>query len=604
MAETAMAGALTRSGSPSILGLIQQWLPEGRGLPAEEWRLRHRAVQVFILGHAVGLPLFGMARGWSAGLALTEGVIIGLIGLAAGIPQLSRKLRSGLAALGCVLSSAVLVQFWGGIIEAHFHFFVVVALISLYQDWLPFLLAILFVALDHGVTGTLLPDWVYNHPAAIENPWGWATVHAGFILAESVALVAVWRANEQARAATDRVLRSTGDGMLGVDAQCMITFANPAAVAMSGGNEQSLLGKPLYMLLLGDDGRPLFAGPEILRQNPGAFSLEAHLSRGGGAALPIEVLCTPIEGHGHAEGAVVAMRDLTERLRAEKEREVATVERQELDQLREVNTFKARFMNMAAHELNTPLTPINVQLATLKRRATASPLDEKHINSIQLLDRNFRRLTDLVHDLLDSTRLQTDRLPLRPEPFDMVAIGKEVVDSFRPAFQEGGVALDLQAPATLACRGDASRITQALSNLLGNALKFTPRGGSVTVIVSQADGKAKVEVRDTGLGMTEAQVARLFRPFEQVHEGVVLTKGGSGLGLYIARGIIELHGGFIRCTSDGPGKGTAFAFEFPVEGPPAGSLPTETAPERKEPPIFSKPPSVGKLKPGAPVEPQ
>ncbi|MFA5944183.1 MAG: PAS domain-containing protein, partial [Candidatus Thermoplasmatota archaeon] len=354
MAETATAAAFVKPGSPSFVAQFRQWLPEGRGLPAEEWRLRHRAVQVFILGHAVGLPIFGMARGWSAGLALGEGTLIGLIGLAAGIPQLSRKLRSGLAALGCVLSSAVLVQFWGGIIEAHFHFFVVVALISLYQDWLPFLLAILFVALDHGLTGTLLPEWVYNHPEAVGNPWGWATIHATFILAESVALVAVWRANEQARAATDRVLRSTGDGMLGVDAECNITFANPAALAMAGGSEQTLLGKPLYMLLLGDDGRPLFAGPEILRQNPGAFSLEAHFARGGKTPLPIEVLCTPIEGHGHSEGAVVAMRDLTERLRAEKEREVATVERQELDQLREVNTFKTRFMNMAAHELNTP----------------------------------------------------------------------------------------------------------------------------------------------------------------------------------------------------------------------------------------------------------
>ncbi|MHB1261785.1 MAG: sensor histidine kinase [Thermoplasmatota archaeon] len=604
MAETATAGALAGQSPPSAFARIRQWLPEGRGLPAEEWQLRHRAVQVFILGHAVGLPLFGMARGSPAGLALAEGALIGLIGLMAGLTQLSRKLRSGLAALGCVLSSAVLVQFWGGIIEAHFHFFVVVALISLYQDWLPFLLAIGFVAIDHGLVGTLVPVWVYNHADAIESPWSWAVIHAGFILAESVALVAVWRANEQARAATDRVLRSTGDGMLGVDAECNITFANPAAVAMGGGHEKALLGKPLYMLLLGDDGRPLFAGPDILRQNPGAFSLEAHLARGSGTPLPIEVLCTPIEGHGHAEGAVVAMRDLTERLRAEKEREVATVERQELDQLREVNTFKARFMNMAAHELNTPLTPINVQLATLKRRATTQPLDEKHINSIQLLDRNFRRLTDLVHDLLDSTRLQTDRLPLRPEPFDMAAIGKEVVDSFRPAFQEAGVALDLQAPVMLACRGDASRIAQAVSNLLGNALKFTPRGGSVAVTVSEGNGKATVAVRDTGLGMNEAQIARLFRPFEQVHEGVVLTKGGSGLGLYIARGIIELHGGFIQCKSDGPGTGTTFTFEIPVEGPPEDTSPAVPEPERKEPPIFSKPPSVGKLKPGGPVAPQ
>jgi PAS domain S-box-containing protein len=572
-------------------------------LPAEEWRIRHRAVIWFILAHAVGLPIFGISQGWPVGLSLAEGALIAVIGLMAGLDQLSRKLRSGIAALGCVLSSAILVQFWGGIIEAHFHFFVVVALISLYQDWLPFLLAISFVAVDHGVTGTLVPDWVYNHPEAVGNPWGWAVIHAVFILAESVALVAVWRANEQARAATDRVLRSTGEGLLGIDADCNITFANPAAVAMSGGNEQALLGKPLYMLLLGDDGRPLFAGPEILRNNPGAFSLEANLARGNGTSVPIEVLCTPIEGHGHAEGAVVAMRDLTERLRAEKEREVATVQRHEIDQLREVNSFKTRFMNMAAHELNTPLTPITLQLDTLKRRADRPPHDEQQRHSIDLLDRNFQRLTGLVQDLLDSTRLQSDRLPLRPQPYDLASVAHEAVDSFQAAFRDSGVTLEAKLPPSVPCHGDGARISQAITNLLGNALKFTPRGGSVTVTLTKTGDNALLEVRDTGLGMAPAQVARLFRPFEQVHEGVVLTKGGSGLGLYISRGIIELHGGRIWCTSEGPGRGSVFSFELPVKGPANGPASAATASGfPKEPPLFSKPPSVvGRPKPDAPV---
>jgi signal transduction histidine kinase len=230
-------------------------------------------------------------------------------------------------------------------------------------------------------------------------------------------------------------------------------------------------------------------------------------------------------------------------------------------------------------------------------------MDEQHRNSIQLLDRNFRRLTGLVQDLLDSTRLQTDRLPLRPEPFDLVATATEIVASFRAAYQEAGVALDFQGPAALPCRGDSSRIAQAINNLLVNALKFTPLGGSVAVTVRAMDGRAMVEVRDTGLGMNEAQIARLFRPFEQVHDGMVLTKGGSGLGLYIARGIIEMHGGSIRCASGGPGKGTTFTFEIPVDGP-SQTAPVDESVEPKEPPIFSRPPSVGKLKPDGPVPPQ
>lgn len=585
MTETgtsAAQGVREASGNPVVSAWrwLRHYLPEGRGLPHEEWRIRHRAVVAFILAHAVGLTIFGLVQGWEPIYPLGEGILIAALGGVASMSQLSRKMRSGVAALACVMSSAVLVQFWGGVIEAHFHFFVVVALISLYQDWVPFSLAVGFVAIDHGVLGTIAPEWVYNHPAALADPWRWAIIHAVLVLAECAALVVVWRANEQARAETERVLRSTGEGLLGVDAQCNVTFANPAAVAMAGGSDRDILGKPLFMMLLGDDGRPLFSGPEILRQNPGAFSLEARLSRANGPPVPVEVLCTPVEGHGHAEGAVVAMRDLTDRLKAEKERQVAILQSRELEQLREVNSFKTRFMNMAAHELNTPLTPISVQLATMKRRATVPPMDASHINSVQLLDRNFKRLSALVQDLLDSTRLQTDRLPLRPQPFDLAALASEVADSFEPAFKETGVSLARDLPPRLLMTGDGRRLSQAINNLLGNALKFTPPGGRVRLTMSENDGVARVQVSDTGMGMDAKQISRLFNPFEQVHEGIVMTKGGSGLGLYISRGIIEMHGGRIWCTSDGPGNGTTFTFEVPVQGPPAAVSPDAAATAR------------------------
>lgn len=542
---------------------LRQLLPEGRGLPQEEWRIRHRAVQAFILAHAVGLPIFGLWRGWPPGFAVGEGVLLAAVGLLAGVPQLSRKLRSGIAAMGCVLSSAILVQFWGGVIEAHFHFFVVVALISLYQDWLPFLLAIAFVALDHGVTGVLLPDWVYNHAAARSEPWRWAVIHAVFVLAECVALVVVWRANEQARAETDRVLRSTGEGLLGVDQDCRITFANPAALRLSGLTERDVLGKPLYGMLRGNDDRPAFA-PDVLRQNPGAFTSEAWLARDDGRKVPVEVLCTPIAGRGHHEGAVVAVRDLTDRLRAETERLNATNQQQELDRLREVDSFKTRFMNMAAHELSTPLTPIKVQMHLLKSRSDEPPL-EVHRRSIHLLDRNFQRLQSLVGDLLDSSRLQSDRMPLRPKPLDLAALVIEVAESFDPAAKQAGIRLVTTVPPAVACIADADRITQAATNLLSNALKFTPAGGLVHVNVLPQGSTVRVSVKDSGAGLTKQQAARLFQPFEQVHESQIANKGGSGLGLYITRGIVELHGGRIWVESDGPGTGCTFSFEIPKE---------------------------------------
>lgn len=554
---------------------VRHYLPEGRGLPQQEWRIRHRAVLVFIFGHAVGLPIFGLARGWPPGQALLEGALIAAVGLVAALPQLSRKARSALAALGCVLSSAILVQFWGGVIEAHFHFFVVVALISLYQDWLPFLLSIVFVALDHGLTGVLLPNWVFNHNDALSNPWGWAIIHAVFVLAECVALVVVWRANEQARAETDRVLRSTGEGLVGVDGDCVVTFANRAALEMCGLQERDLLGRPLYGILRGGDDRPAFA-PDVLRQNPGAFSSEAWVARPDGMRVPVEVLCTPIEGRAHQEGAVVAIRDMTERVRAEVERTEAAKQTHELEQLREVNSFKARFMNMAAHELNTPLTPIKVQMHLLKARAADGPGLEPHKNSITILDRNFNRLSGLVQDLLDSTRLQTNRLPTTPRPMDLVALLREVVDSFQSVAQGAKIQLELDTVEPLQCNADPQRLTQVLNNLLVNAIKFTPAGGKVRVVARLKEDIVRVEVRDTGIGLAPDQIARLFQPFEQVHESQLATHHGSGLGLYITRGIVESHAGRVWAESAGPGKGSAFIFEIPVD---AAAPRTEASPQ-------------------------
>ncbi|MCA1818513.1 MAG: PAS domain-containing sensor histidine kinase [Halobacteriales archaeon] len=560
MVDGAVAANPARLSRPSALSWVKGYLPEGHGLPNHEWSVRHRAVILFVFAHAVGLAIFGLARGWPLPYALGEGAFIGALGGVAMLPALSRKMRSGVAALACATSSAVLVQFSGGTIEAHFHFFVVVALISLYQDWVPFLLAISFVALDHGALGTVLPGWVYNHPDALAHPWKWAAIHATMVLAECTALVVVWRTNEEARAETDRVLRSAGEGLFGVDGSCCITFANPAALRMAGQPEGQLLGRPLYALVLGEDGRPAFP-PDILRTSPGTFTAEAFLARPGGRPMPIEVLCSPFEGRAHAEGAVVAIRDLTERRRNEEVRAQAVVQQQELHKLREVNSFKTRFMNMAAHELNTPLTPIKIQLHLLKKRASGEP--DRH--SVTLLDRNFQRLSGLVKDLLDSTRLQGDHLPVRLEHLDLAPLLRELGDSFRPAAEAAGVALRLEVADRLPARADAPRIAQAVSNLLSNAVKFTPAKGTVVLAARPERGGTRIEVRDTGIGLDPQQAKRLFQPFEQVHESQTAEHAGSGLGLYITRGIIELHGGQVWVESAGSGKGSRFSIQLPAQ---------------------------------------
>src|SRR5882757_1932965 len=203
----------------SLLGRIRAWLPEGGSLPEEAWWQRHRVLLVIIALHVPAIVIYAMVRGYGFRHGLLETSVVAAFGLLA-IPQrrrsvasvgadgdaalLSRKRRrlhalaAGFALLSC---SAILVHLSGGLIEMHFHFFVVIGLLTLYQDWQPFLLAIAFVAVHHGVMGAMYPTSVYDHASAQEHPWLWALIHAGFVLASSGTFLAAWKLNERARSA-------------------------------------------------------------------------------------------------------------------------------------------------------------------------------------------------------------------------------------------------------------------------------------------------------------------------------------------------------------------------------------------------------------------
>jgi signal transduction histidine kinase len=147
-------------------------------------------------GHAVGLVAFAIVRGFGVAHGFEEGSVVALAAAVASWNRLGRTLRTAVGALGLVLSSAILVHLSGGTIEAHFHFFVMVAVIILYQDWVPFLIAFAFVGVHHGLMGAIDPDSVYNHPAAHSNPWGWAAIHASFVLSASLVQIISWRMSE------------------------------------------------------------------------------------------------------------------------------------------------------------------------------------------------------------------------------------------------------------------------------------------------------------------------------------------------------------------------------------------------------------------------
>ncbi|WP_435063988.1 methyl-accepting chemotaxis protein [Halobaculum sp. EA56] len=190
---------------------IVRYTPDGTTIPDERWRARHRRILISLAGHVPLLLALGLFSGteslvtgaripelptWRVGAQL--GVLVALTGLAAW-PRFGRRTRTALASLGLMYSSGVMVQFSGGYIEAHFHFFVVMAVIAVYEDWVPLALGLVYVAVGHVVFSLIDASTVYNHPAAIANPWAWAGIHAAFILALSAALMTNWYSIEQSR---------------------------------------------------------------------------------------------------------------------------------------------------------------------------------------------------------------------------------------------------------------------------------------------------------------------------------------------------------------------------------------------------------------------
>jgi len=201
---SARSEALDRPGAESLearglrrwVAAVRQWLPKGQMLPEHIWRRRHQTIVLLVWLHAAGLFAFGLSQGRDVPHMLVDIAPILVAAYVAGSEAIGMKLRVAAASFGLVTSSAVLVHLWDGVIEAHFHFFVAIGILTLYQDWMPFLVAIGYVVFHHGVMGALAPDNVYNHPDAINHPWKWAVIHGSFVLAASAAHIVAWRTNE------------------------------------------------------------------------------------------------------------------------------------------------------------------------------------------------------------------------------------------------------------------------------------------------------------------------------------------------------------------------------------------------------------------------
>ncbi len=277
---------------------------------------------------------------------------------------------------------------------------------------------------------------------------------------------------------------------------------------------------------------------------------------------------------GHLVSVLSLVLNVTTRKIAEEERAALFVrERVARKHAEDADRLKDEFLATLSHELRTPLTAV-LGWASLMRSGDVPQTE--FANALEIIERNARAQARLIDDLLDVSRIITGNLKLELRPVDMVATVEAVGEAVRPAAQAKGVRLQIVLEnKTHFINGDPNRLRQVVWNLVLNAIKFTARGGSVSVSIGSDENNARLVVTDTGEGITSEFLPYVFDRFRQAEGSIARRHGGLGLGLAVARHLVELHGGTISAESDGPGHGATFVVELPVA--PAGQPETATS---------------------------
>lgn len=353
---------------------------------------------------------------------------------------------------------------------------------------------------------------------------------------------------EQERQERDALLDSTGDGICATDARGLCTYVNAAGAAMLGYHRSEMLGKNLHALLHHSrpDGSPLAPDEDLLLRT--LTTGETHrwdddaFWRRDGTSLPVTSIAAPIRTYDGLKGAVITFTDIAER--------------------KELETLRDDLNGMIVHDLRTPLTSLLTGLQTL---ALVGQLNEQQQEFLGIATRGGQTLLGMINDLLDVSKMEAGSIKLEPGDVVPVDVIVEALTYVAPMATQNGLKIARHvAPDLPVLRADSELVRRALINLLGNAVKFTPRGGIVTVAAfkdDQGDGVV-FAVGDTGEGIPALALQRIFDKFGQVETRKAGHKMSTGLGLTFCKLVAEAHGGRIWVESK-LGKGSRFLFTIP-----------------------------------------
>ena len=364
----------------------------------------------------------------------------------------------------------------------------------------------------------------------------------------------------------DRIIAHAPIGIGFMDHDLVFRMANPALARFLGLDREAMLGKHVFALL--PEAEPQFGG--IMRQvleSGTAFTTDAapfvyELDGEKRVTYWDYTYAAVPDGAGRPAGILVANIEVSARI------QLLEIMRDQVDRLRELDRLKTDFINAASHELRTPLTSV-IGYTDFLAEGVGGALTPDQQRYVAQISKGAARLRRLVEDLLDVALMEAGTFQVKPAPADLAWVVRDVVESLRPQAQAASVALRVEiAHAPLPTVMDPARIGQAVLNLVTNAIKFTPAGGTVVVRASEHEGRRRVEVRDEGPGVTAELHQRVFEKFFRGATEGSRPAPGAGLGLAIAKGLVEAHGGSIGLDST-PGRGASFWLDLPEAATPA-----------------------------------
>lgn len=360
-----------------------------------------------------------------------------------------------------------------------------------------------------------------------------------------------------------RLFEAARDGILILNATTLeITDVNPFMTELLGYSSDDFLGKELWEIGFFRDKK---ASQDAFRelQEKGFIRYEdLPLQTINGEVREVEFVSNVYEEDGD-QVIQCNIRDITERKRAQHEctrlLESAIAAQAEADR---ANSIKDEFLALLSHELRTPLTSI-LGWSQMLVDGNLDPGESKH--ALEIVVRNARAQRQLIDDLLDVSRIITGKLRLDVRQVELAPLIRAVIDGLRPAAEARNIHLQTDLDSNLSpISGDPDRLQQVIWNLLTNAIKFTPPGGSVRVRLEHVASQVRITIDDTGLGIDRELLTHVFERFRQSDSSTTRNHGGLGLGLSIVRQLVELHGGTVTADSPGSGEGATFEVILPV----------------------------------------